>query len=316
MQKTMKFALALTGVLICPALHAEEGGFENFLLRSPQHFSPSQNYQVKQQGRFEAFLGFDSGKVEGKNGASDQDVTGTDLGVAGYWSPDALFVVGLDVDYSNIKYEDAIDGKVTTIVPSIAFNVTPMFALGLQVNVATGSVDLDGAAKDAANLLGRDTSDDVSYTNVTLGATAHQNDWEATLAYTTESKDDKKVYNNSPATFALHGRYRFIAPFALGLSYQSKDWSNIASTDKDETVLGIHVDSQFTPDFAAEFAFLSTTNGGGADSRDSSEFVALLQYKIQPQYDIGLRLAYTTTSEDNAGDESVFSPGVFFNARF
>lgn len=304
----LNVAVAAAGVFTASAVHAEEGAFNNFLLRSPSIISPSQNYQVK-AGRFEGYLGALTGTFEPKAaGAKNVDISGTEIGAAAQYAVSPMAVIGVDVDYLNTKVDDT-KANSTEISPAVALTLTPLFSLGLGAHLVSGTVDSGVAGANDEN---------TSFNYFTVGATLHQDLWEATLVYNTKNKDDNKPQNNSPSRFGIHGRYRLMPALALGLSFRQSDTSALAPSGanvEDETQLGLHVESQFSEVFSGDFAFLSTSNTDGAKGDDSSELVALLQFKVNPTMEIGGRLSYLTSSSDVA-DASVIRPGVFLTSYF
>ena len=317
MQKIFKLVVVLSTALTGTALHAEKAvGFDNFLLKSPSHFSPSQNYQVRPQGRFEGFLGFESGSTEASAASNNKsiDITGNEIAVSGLFAPSELLVVGLNIDYITTEFKDDIKITATDIEPQVSFSLTPMFSLGLGVHIVSG--------KNESKLVVRDedfTDQTVSFNYITLGATLHQNDWEGTVVFNTENKDDKKTYNNHASSFTLAGRYRVVPPLALGLSYSVSDESSLAKegdTAEDQSRFGLHVDSIFTDSFTMEFAYFSTSAVSGTKGFDSSELIALAKFQISPTLDLGARLAYETQTQKNYGDTSIVRPGVFIRTQF
>lgn len=307
MQKSLGFALVFSGCFIGSEVYSQEGGaaFNNFLLRSPSIISPSQNYQVK-KGRFEADLGLLNGSVDPKAaGADEVDVKGTELGVAAYYSPSAFYVVGADINYETTEADD-LKSNSTEITPAVTLNFTPMFSLGIAAHLVSGSDDIPGGGDE-----------DTSFNYFTVGGTLHEGPWEGSLVFSSENKDDNKPQNNSAQTFGIHGRYRIVPTMALGLSFIQKDTSSLVAgaNAKDETALGLHLESQFTDTFAMEFGFISTANTDGADGDDGSEFLALGQFELSPSLEVGGRLSYLTSSSD-AYDAEAFRLGVFLTTYF
>lgn len=300
-------ALVAVGVFSASAVYAEEGAFNNFLLRSPSIISPSQNYQVK-QGRFEGYLGAVNGSIDPKlTGTSKLDVSGTEVGVAALYAVSPMAVIGVDVDYFNSKVED-FKSNSTEISPTVDLTLTPIFSLGLGAHLVSGTQD---------NAVGSGNTDK-SFNYFTVGATLHQDLWEASLVFNSENKDDSKPQNNSAQSFGVHGRYRLNPALALGLSFFQRDTSSLAPATvkaKDDTAFGLHVESAFSEVLSTEFAFLATSNVDGASGDDSSEFIAMLQYKASPSLEIGGRLSYFTSSGDTA-DTSIIRPGVFLTSYF
>lgn len=307
-KNTFKLALAAVGVFSASAVHAAEGPFNNFLLRSPSIISPSQNYQV-QQGRFEGYLGAVNGSIDPKAPAtSNLDVSGTEIAAAALYALNPMAVIGIDIDYLNSKFESD-KANSTEISPSVALTLTPIFSLGLEAHLVSGTQDNPAPATGDS---------DTSFNYFTIGATLHQDLWEATLVFNTENKDDKKPQNNSAQKWGIHGRYRLMPALALGLSFFQSDTSNLAPANvktEDETAFGLHVESQFTDLLSGEFAFLATSDVDGASGDDQSEFIAMVQYKVNPGMDIGARLSYLTVSGDTY-DSSILRPGLFLTSYF
>jgi len=306
LKHSLPVTLIAMGLLSGSGLYAAEGTFNNFLLRSPSIVSPSQNYQVT-QGRFEGYIGSVNGSVDPKAANLDDiDTNGTEIGVAGHYAVSPMAVIGIDVDYENKKSGEE-KSNTTEISPSVAFTLTPIFSLGLAAHLVSGTEDVPTGGD-------RDTS----FNTFSIGATMHQDLWEATLAFNTESKDDNKPQNNSAQSFVLHGRYRVMPAMALGLSVFQRDTSSIAPSlvkAEDETGFGLHLESQFTDMLTGEFAFLSTTDVDGTSGDDQSEFVAMAQYQVNPTMEIGGRLSYLTSSGDSA-DVTAIRPGIFLTSYF
>lgn len=302
----IQVVLAAAAVFTSAGAFAQEATFNNFLLRSPSIVSPSQNYQVK-QGRFEGYLGSVNGTIDPKTeGVGDIDVNGFEAGVGAQYAVSPMAVIGVEVDYLNTDADDA-DSTATEISPTVAFTLTPMFSLGLGAHLVSGSEDIPGGGNS-----------DTSFNYFTVGATLHQDLWEATLVFNTENKDDNKPQNNSAQSFGLHGRYRLNPALALGLSFFQRDTSSLAPSAvkaEDETALGFHLESRFTEQVSAEFAFITTTDTDGASGDDQSEFVAMGQYLLNPGMEIGARLSYLTSS-GSAADVTAIRPGVFLTSYF
>ncbi|MBC7658965.1 MAG: porin [Chitinophagaceae bacterium] len=287
---------------------AQEAPFNNLLLLSPQIISPSQTYQVTKAGRFEGYLGLLNGKIKPKGTANggDTDVTGTDVGIDAYYAVNPMATVGVKLDYANGK-ASSLKNDSTEITPSVAVNLTEIFALGVSAHLVSGSADLPGGRNE-----------NTSFNYYTLGATMHQGLWEATLAFSSKNKDDNKPQNSIAQSWGLHGRYKLMPNLALGLSLYQKDNSALSSGTahaKDETGFGLHLESQFTDVFAGEFAFLSSADVDGASGDNGAEFLALGSWKVTPNMNLGARLSYATTSS-NIADTTALRAGVFVSTIF
>jgi hypothetical protein len=147
--------------------------------------------------------------------------------------------------------------------------------------------------------------------------TAHRETWEGTIVLSTK-KDGGDDEMSIPQMVGLHGRYRIIEPITLGVSFEQRDFSAIASEDideEDETTLGVHMEAAMSENFAVEFDYYSKTAVDGAKDSDGSEFVLLGQTLLTPTLEAGAQLSYETVEGDGE-DTKLVRPGIFVSSKF
>lgn len=292
MKRPVSLLLLSLASVSLPAF-AEEHDFENFLLSSPSIISPSQFYQVK-GGRFEAQAGILNGSLESKDPTDgDADISGNILGVGYAQALNQQLVLAADVDYLSRKVES--DGSKyetteTVIRPTVSFSVSPMFSLGASVNIKS-----DKAEDDT-------DSESVSYTTFNLGATVHQDAFEASLALTTKNSDDEKPAADSPQIIRLHGRYKVLPVLALGVRFDQSDYPGIEPagvTLETETSYGLILESAFNELASVEVAFLSTSNKFGRKGQDETDIHLGGAYKIASNIELGGRVNLKSVESDD-----------------
>lgn len=298
-------AAVLVSAVATPAF-AEDGSFHNVLLESPSIVSPSQIYQVQPKGLVEASIGIQDGTIDPKaEGLENEDSKSTILAVGGAFVPAEDWVLNLDVrNEENKTGDNKFTG--TEFRPTVAYTFNKIVTLGISQNFYQAKFKIPSL----------EFSKSYSASTTTIGATYHQNDCEATLAFSTKHEDKDGL--NLPQELNAHARHRFNTALALGLSFEQKDYKGIASegeSAKAENRIGIHAETKVADNFGMEFAFLSTTNVGGEKSNDGSEFVILGAAEIAPRLEVGGRLSYATEAGDTE-ETTTLKPALFVSAGF
>ncbi len=296
MKLSAKCVLLSASAVAMPALAQEQGAaFENFLLSSPSIISPSQYYQVK-GGRFEALAGIVNGTADSKPATSEADISGQNLAAGYAQALSSQLVLGADVHYVSSTLENGgaeFTGTETEIKPTVAFSLNPMFSLGASINIISGE-------DEAPAPIG---SDSYSYNTFTVGATVHQDLWEASLALTTSNEDEDKPNANSAQTISLHGRYKIMPVLALGLVYDQADYGGIegpTQTLETETTYGVILESAVSDNSRVEVAFLSVGNEDGDEGADSTQIFLSGGFDLAPAMELGGQLVFSSGESDTS----------------
>jgi hypothetical protein len=301
---------ALLSLVLAPSLLASEGnGFDNYLLSSPSIISPSQLYQVKKT-RGEATLLLLSGSFETKALGADSkvDVSGTGLGL-GLALPLAggRIVGALDITQVTQKNEgEGGEGDKSSeldLAPAISFSVTPNLSVGVKASIVSGQ------EKEEAT-----EAEDVGYNYVTVGATFHVNQFEASFAYANENKDEKHPQNNRPSTLNLHGRYRLVPEIAAGVRYEQEKYSSLNNNVEDADSLYLIVEA-YLEGVTAEASFGSLSSFGGAKDSDATSLGLIAQFHLSSAVQVGGTLGYLTLNSDTV-EYSLVRMGVIGTVHF
>ncbi|HYX35691.1 MAG TPA: hypothetical protein VE954_21555 [Oligoflexus sp.] len=294
MKLSAKCVLLSASAVAMPALAQEQGAaFENFLLSSPSIVSPSQYYQVK-GGRFEALAGLVNGTADSKPATSEADISGQNLAAGYAQALSSQLVLGADVHYVTSELENAgaeFTGSETEIKPTVAFSLNPMFSLGASINIISGEDEAPAG------------SESYSYNTFTVGATVHQDLWEASLALTTSNEDEDKPNANAAQTISLHGRYKIMPVLALGLVFDQADYGGIegpTQTLETETTYGVILESAVSDNSRVEVAFLSVGNESGNEDSDATQIFLSGGFDLAPAMELGGQLAFSSGESDTS----------------
>jgi long-subunit fatty acid transport protein len=230
--------------------------------------------------------------VEDKATGGESDSDGQLLGAGYAQALSSQLVLGADVRYASAKTDFGtgdLESTNTEIKPTVAFTLSPIFTLGASINVVSGKAD-SPAGDDSFN-----------YNTFTVGGTLHQDLWEATLALTTANEDDEDWNASSPQTISIHGRYKVMPVLTLGARFDQADYHGIepaGTTLETESSWALILESAVSDNSRVEVAFLSTSNSGGADGDDETEFFLSGGFDLAPNMELGGQIRYLTGESD------------------
>ncbi len=284
-------------------------GFHNFLSVSPSIVAPSQYYQVKEDIRAEGFLSLVNGTLHYKDQrvSRDVDLAGHEESASGFVNLGGGLLVGVETLFENRDYKDTEKHYNTTITPSLTYSILPNLSLGFAEEFSHQVVNAEGGKSSKGQ-----------YHSFNFGVTAHEGNWEATAYGETENKDEDTPQNEHPGIYGVHGRYRFAQELVGGLSYQQSTYSDLHDPLfdlKDESRIGLHVESVTSESFALEIDYFNFQNQAGVSGQRANLFSLGAQALVSVNIEAGARLDIFSV-DSKAIEYTQTSPKVFIGLRF